>query len=337
MVASIAAQPPTNLRITLEQWQALQAVVDQGSYARAAEALHKSQSAVTYAVQKVESLLGVTAFEIRGRKAELTEAGQVLYRRARTLIEEAAALERSAAGMTADWKPEMRLAVEVIFPTWLLLQCLATFAKERPETRIELYESVLGGTDEALLQGNVDIAIGSHVPPGFLGDPLMRLRFIAVAHPDHPLHRLGRELTHRDLARHRQLVIRDSGTQRTRAGGWLGAEQRWTVSNKATSIRAATLGLGFAWYPEDNIRVELAIGVLKPLPLKEGAEKWAELYLVFAERDHAARDTLRIAAIIREAVASECARQPATDAISSRRAGAARGRKPHAAKRRVPE
>src|SRR5258706_3621634 len=115
MVAGIAAQLPTNLRITLEQWQALQAVVDHGGYARAAEALHKSQSAVTYAVQKVESLLGVKAFEIHGRKAVLTEAGQVLYRRARTLVEEAVALERGTSGMTAEWKPEMRLAVEVIF------------------------------------------------------------------------------------------------------------------------------------------------------------------------------------------------------------------------------
>jgi len=337
MALNPPASPAGNLRITLEQWQALQAVVDHGSYARAAEALHKSQSAITYAVQKVESLLGVKAFEIHGRKAVLTEAGQVLYRRARTLVEEAVALERGASGMTADWKPEMRLAVEVIFPTWLLLQCLATFAKERPETRIELYESVLGGTDEALLQGKVDIAIGSQVPAGFLGNPLMRLRFIAVAHPDHPLHRLGRELSHHDLSRHRQLVIRDSGTQRTRPGGWLGAEQRWTVSNKATSIRAATMGLGFAWYPEENIRDELASGALKPLPLKEGAVKWAELYLVFADLDYAARDTLRLAAIIREAVASECARQPDTEPTPSRGAGRARGRALPAVKRRVPE
>ena len=319
-----------NIRVTLEQWQALQAVVDHGTYARAGEALHKSQSAVTYAVQRVESLLGVKAFEIRGRKAVLTEAGQVLYRRARTLVEEAVVLERGASGMTADWKPEIRLAVEGIFPTWLLLQCLATFAKERPETRIELYETVLGGTDEALLQGSVDIAIGSQVPAGFLGDPLMRLRFIAVAHPDHPLHRLGRELSQRDLARHRQLVIRDSGTQRTRTGSWLGAEQRWTVSNKATSIRAATLGLGFAWYPEENIRDELASGVLKPLPLEEGGVKWAELYLVFADRDYAARDPLRLAGILREAVASECARQPGAEAAPGKSARGEHAAGPHA-------
>jgi DNA-binding transcriptional LysR family regulator len=337
MATSSIGSSPANVRVTLEQWQALQAVVEHGGYARAAEALHKSQSAVSYAVQKVESLLGVPVFEIRGRKAVLTDAGQVLYRRARALVDEAVALERGAAGMTADWKPEMRLAVEVIFPTWLLLQCLATFAKERAETRIELYETVLGGTDEALLQGKVDIAIGSQVPAGFLGDPLMRLRFIAVAHPDHALHRLGRALSHRDLSRHRQLVIRDSGTQRTRSGSWLGAEQRWTVGNKATSIRAATMGLGFAWYPEENIRDELASGVLKPLPLKEGAEKWAQLYLVFAERDYAARDTLRLAEIIREAVASECVRQSEADAIPSRGAGAARDGALPAVKRRVPE
>ena len=39
--------------ISLDQWRALIAVVDAGGYAQAAEVLHKSQSAVTYAVQKI--------------------------------------------------------------------------------------------------------------------------------------------------------------------------------------------------------------------------------------------------------------------------------------------
>ena len=297
-----------NLRIALDQWRAFLAVVDAGGYAQAAAALHKSQSTVTYAVKKIESLLGVKVFEIRGRKAVLTEAGQVLYRRAQTVVEEAAALERGAGAMAADWKPELRLAVEVIFPTWLLLQCLEAFAKERPETRIELYETVLGGTDEALASGQVDIAITSQLPGRFLGDLLMPVRFVAAAHPDHPLHRLSRELTDRDLRRHRHLVIRDSGIHRTRPGTLIRTEQRWTVSHKATSIRAACMGLGFAWYPEESIRSELASGELKPLPLREGAERWAELYLVFADADYASRDERRLAEIIREAVARECTR-----------------------------
>ena len=45
------------------------------------------------------------------------------------------------------------------------------------------------------------------------------------------------------------------------------------VAHKATSIRAAVMGLGYAWYPEDAIREELERGAPKPLPLREGAEE----------------------------------------------------------------
>jgi DNA-binding transcriptional LysR family regulator len=292
----------TNPRISLEQWRSLLAVVDAGGYAQAAEALHKSQSAVTYAVQKMEALLGVKVFEVVGRKAHLTSTGEVLYRRAKALLDEAGALEGAAGTLAAGWEPELRLSVEIIFPTWLLLQCFARFAEERPEMRIELYESVLSGTEEALLQRKVDLAICSQIPAGFIGDQLMRLRFVAAAQPDHPLHRLGRELTLQDLREHRHLIIRDTGSQR-RSGSWLGAEQSWTVSQKATSIHAACMGLGFAWFPEETIRGELERGDLKPLPLREGGERWAELYLVFADRDYAGPGARRLAEIIRELVA----------------------------------
>jgi DNA-binding transcriptional LysR family regulator len=294
-----------NPRISLEQWRSLLAVVDAGGYAQAAGVLHKSQSAVTYAVQKMETLLGVKVFEVVGRKAHLTPTGEVLYRRAKALIEEAGALESAAGSLAAGWEPELRLSVEIIFPTWLLLQCFARFAEERPQTRIELYESVLSGTEEALLQRKVDLAICSQAPPGFAGDPLMRLRFIAAAHPEHPLHRLGRELTLQDLRKHRHLIIRDTGSQR-RSGSWLRAEQSWTVSQKATSIHAVGMGLGFAWFPEETVRGELERGLLKPLPLREGGERWGELYLVFADRDYAGPGTLRLAQIIREYVSAEC-------------------------------
>ncbi len=291
-------------RITLDQWSSLIAVVEAGGYTQAAKRLHKSQSAVTYAVQKLEALLGVKAFEIRGRKAALTATGQLLYRRARALAEEAAALESAAGTLAQGWEPELRLAVDIVFPTWLLLDACVKFAAERPAMRIELLETVLGGAEDALLQHQADLVIGPIVPPGFLGDPLIRLRFVAVAAPEHPLHALGRSLTLQDLRRHRQLVIRDSGLQRKRDAGWLGAEQRWTVSNKATSIRAARLGLGFAWYAEDMIREELASGALRPLPLREGAERYAELYLMFPDRDYAGPGATRLAEILRSAVAT---------------------------------
>jgi len=296
----------TNARISLEQWRALQTVVEAGGYAQAAVRLHKSQSAITYAVQKIESLLKVKIFELQGRKAQLTDGGQVMYARAKALLEEAVSLEGAARHLAQGWESELQLAVEIIFPTWLLLRCFALFAQERPETRIELYETVLSGTEEAMTQQRMDLAISSTVPAGFFGDPLMQLKFVAAAHPDHPLHKLKRKLTLQDLRKHRHLVIRDSGSRRSRDVPWLAAEQRWTFSHKATQIRAASQGLGFAWFAQDTIRSELDQGVLKPLPLREGTERLVQLYLIYPDRDYAGPGAKRLANIIREEVKAAC-------------------------------
>lgn len=296
-----------NPRVALDQWRAFIAVVETGGYARAAETVHKTQSSVSYAVQKIEQLLDVKLFEKQGRRAQLTHAGEVLYRRSKNLVERADALERGAGGLGADWDPELRLAVDIVFPTWVLLCSLQHFGEERPQTRIQLFETVLGGTDEALYERAVELAITTYIPQGFSGDPLMRIRFIAAAHPDHPLHQLGRALTLDDLREQRHLVIRDSAVQHARdSGGWFGADQRWTVSNKATQVAAACKGMGFAWFPEDAIRKELESGSLKHLPMREGAERFGEVYLVFADPDFPTPSALRMAEILRKDVAILC-------------------------------
>lgn len=304
--------PPTP-HITLEQWRALITVVDAGGYAQAAEVLHKSQSAVTYAVQKIESQLGVKAFEVQGRKAVLTPTGHMLYRRALALVAEASELEKAARKLSAGWEAEINLAVEILFPTWLLIDCLARFGRESPHTRVEVIESVLGGTPEALLKGQADLAISPRVPPGFLSTPLMRLRLVAVAHPEHPLHALGRPLSYQDLHAHRHLTVRDTGPGRDRRATTVEVESRWTVSNITTAIEAARLGHGFAWFPEERIREELATGQLKPLPLGGGEERFVELYLILAEPELAGPGVRRLAEILSESVARECARRQLGD------------------------
>jgi len=293
-------------RITLEQWRALQAVVEAGGYAQAAERLHKSQSTVTYAVQQIQRLLDVQVFEIRGRKAVLTQSGQVLYRRARTLLEEAAMLERGAADMSRDWQPEIRIAAEILFPTWLLLEALAEFAVERPATRIEIFETVLAGTGDMLAEGRADLAIGSR-EAGVQGFPLLPIRFIAVASPSHPLHALSRPLGERDLRRHRRILVRDTSTQREKEV--TGVELRWTVSNKATQIRAVTMGLGFAWIPEETILAELRAGDLKALPLKGGGSRTAQVFGAFSDPEFPGRDVARLAEILRTRAAAACRKE----------------------------
>jgi len=293
-------------RISLEQWRCLAAVVEAGGYAQAAERLHKSQSSVTYAVQKLESTLKVRAFEIQGRKAVLTGVGQMLYRRARTLLDDAGELERAARKASAGWEAEIGIAVEVLFPTWLMFECLSRFGTESPQTRIEWLETVLGGTAEALRDGVAELGIAARVPTGLNGEPLMSIPFVPVAHADHPLHRLAREITTRDLRKYRHVVVRDSSALRTKKSELLEVEQRWTVTNMSTSIGAVSRGHGFAWLPQDKIRTEIDEGTLKILPLRGGRERTAQLYLFFADPDAAGPGTRRLAEIIREQVAGAC-------------------------------
>jgi DNA-binding transcriptional LysR family regulator len=305
----VEKKPALSMRlphISLEQWRCLIAVVEAGGYAQAAEALHKSQSSVTYAVQKLESTLQVRAFEIQGRKAQLTPTGEMLYRRARLLLEDADAIERAASKASAGWEAEIAIAVEILFPNWLMFQCLDRFGKESPQTRIEWLETVLDGTPEALRTGKADLAITGILPQGFPGEPLLTVRGIPVAHPDHELHKLGRPLEYRDLRQHRHIIVRDTSTKRDKNVRTLEVARRWTVSNMSTSIGAVSRGYGFAWLPEDKIRNELLAGELKPLAFKEEQLRNQTLYLAFGDGASAGPGALRLAEIIREEVNSAC-------------------------------
>lgn len=288
-------------RVTLEQWRTLQAVIDHGGFAQAAAALHRSQSSVSYTLQQMQQRLGTPLLKIDGRKAQLTDSGAVLLRRAKRLLHEAAELDLLAARLDEGWESEINLVVDIAFPTALLIDALQEFAPHSQATRIQLREVALSGVDEALNSGNCHLAIGTSVPQGFLGNILHEVEFIAVAHPDHALHQKHAELTMSDLEHEMQVVIRDSGLQQ-RDSGWLGAEQRWTVSGFATAVTLIGNGLGFGWLPDHQVVDKINQGTLKPLPLKEGQRRRATLYIIFGHAELEGPATRRLAECFYHAV-----------------------------------
>ncbi len=282
-------------RITLEQWAAFKAVVDEGSFARAAESLNKSQSSISYAIARLEEQLPTPVLEQKGRKAVLTEEGKVLYRHASQLLIQATEVEQSAKWLAKGWESEITLAVDVIIPLDPIFQALESFSEQSGSTRVRLLETSLSGTTEALLERRADLVLTPTVPPGFFGTPLMRITMIPMANPKHPLFELNRELSSTDLKQHRQIVVQDSGIKRQQDAGWLGAEQRWTVANFSTSIKAVKSNLGFAFIPEELAEQELQSGSLKPLPLIMKAERLLSIYLVIASQENAGPGTKALA------------------------------------------
>ena len=241
-------------------------------------------------VDVVSTIFGKLRIPIR---IELTDSGRALRERAAKVPEALACripLERDEIGATRNVLRK-------------LLDALARFGSEAPRTRVEVIESVLGGTGEALLGGQADIAVTPSIPPGFLGRPLMNVRLLAVASPDHPLHRLGRALHENDLRAHRHLPVRATSASRDRRTTTVEVEQRWTFSSMGMSIAAACAGHGFAWYPEAHIRDELISGRLKTLPLGGAEARIVPLYVVIADPDAAGPGVRRLEEILAEGAA----------------------------------
>lgn len=290
--------------ITLEQWRALAAVVDHGGYSGAAEALDKSQSTVSHHIQRLEERLGTRVLRLEGRRAVLTDVGEVVLRRARGLLSEAGDIEQVARTLASGVEAEVHIAADTIFPNQVILPAFQAFAAEFPHTRLELYETVISGVAERLRSGSIQLAVTPRVPQGWMGDHLLDLDLVCVAHPGHPLHHLGRPVTEDDLRRHRQLVVRESDPRRETNPSWLASEQRLTVSTMGTRIQALCQGLGFAWSPRLKISQELEAGLLKPLPLVRGARRVASVYIVFANPEGAGPATRALERHLREQVSA---------------------------------
>lgn len=293
-------QDPVLPKISLEQWAAFRAVVEEGSYALAAEKLNKSQSGISYAIAQLESRLPSPALEIKGRRAQLTDFGAYLYRQCVQLLDQALAIDRNAHSMTEGWEQELSIAADALAPMPKLFRALQLFSEQCQATRVRIFETTLSGTDEAVLERQVQIAISPSVPTGFLAESLWSERMIAAVSAEHEIARLGRPISEHELKQYRQIVVRDSGSRREQAAGWLNAEQRWTVSHFASSVDAVIAGLGFAFLPETRIREALNDGCLVAIPFSTPFKRTLNLNLILADQSEAGPAARALASFLRE-------------------------------------
>jgi DNA-binding transcriptional LysR family regulator len=272
-------------KTTLEQWRMFKAVVDAGGFNQAASVVHKSQSSIHHAVTNLEASLGVKLFEVSGRKVVLTEAGRLMLRRGKFLLEEVSRIEAIADSLSEGVESELRIAVDGAFPQKVVFQALEKVSGIYPQVNIDIVDTVLSGTNELIQEGLVDLGLSAFTMDDSLNDEICRIKFVAVAHNAHPLLQFERELTFEDLKSYRQIIVRDSAIQTNRDSGWLGAEQRWKVGSLRASLDLITQGMGFAWLPMPLVADSLNDGTLKLLRLKKGGTRSTSFYINFKDQD----------------------------------------------------
>jgi DNA-binding transcriptional LysR family regulator len=256
------------MRLSLDALETLDAIADAGSFARAAERLHRVPSALTYTVNKLESDLGVAVFDRSGKRAELTAAGRELLEQGRDLLRQAETLERRVKRVAQGWETQLTIAVDEVLPLERLFPLVAEFDALASGTRLRFTQEIFGGTWDALIDNRADLAIAApgEAPEGFglCSQEFGRVRFVYAVAATHPLADAPEPLTPSLIARHRGIVAADSSRRLpSRSQGVQPNQETLIVPTLAAKLQAQLLGLGGGFLPQHLAAPYVADGRLR--------------------------------------------------------------------------
>lgn len=268
------------MRTTLDEWEILQAVVQLGGFAPAAKQLNRSQSTISYAIARLQEQLGIKLFEIKGRRAHLTELGRVLLADAEPLLEGFHQLEQRARSLASGGETEVRLSVDSIYPNERLFAALAEFARLFPYVQPKLRQGTFLSADAEFSVYSAQLCITALLSREFFSRPLIAIRMVGVARRDHPLHSIKRKLNRPDLMQHVLVSIEGSASGTLKHQPRVPAQRLLQVTSIEAAIDAVRSGLCFGWLPAYRVQAELAKGELLPLRLPAGGTREVRLNLV---------------------------------------------------------
>jgi LysR family transcriptional regulator (chromosome initiation inhibitor) len=174
------------MTLNADHLDAFWAVVETGSFHRAAEQLFITQSAVTQRIHGLEGTLGQKVFVRTGRRVHLTEAGRVLSRHCQATRQLEATLWETLSGH--DGRLAGRLAVLCDAVEWRgwLLPVAADLGRDHPALDLQVTLAEAADPAALLLAGNVDLIVGER-PLSRRGIDTLSLGQVAyglVIHPD---------------------------------------------------------------------------------------------------------------------------------------------------------
>src|SRR3984957_18265183 len=145
--------------LTLDQMRVLVGVAETGSFSAAARRLRRVQSAISQAVQAMETTLGVALFDRSTKTPTLTDAGAAIVEDARAIVASAMALRARAQSIAEDLEAELTLAVDASFPMPLLIKSLEALRVASPRLPATVFTEALGGAEEILRSGAARMGI----------------------------------------------------------------------------------------------------------------------------------------------------------------------------------
>lgn len=171
----------------------LSAVVDGGSFVKAAEAPDMTQSGVSRVILRRETKLGIRLLDRTTRSVTLTDEGRRLYHGALPLLDGLAELASTASGSATAVRGRLRVNVDPYFSQMILAPALADFMASHPHLSVDLITREQLGD---LVADGIDLAVrfGEQPSSSMIGRLLPKTQVLTVASPaylakhGHPAH-----------------------------------------------------------------------------------------------------------------------------------------------------
>ena len=258
--------------LSLDQFLVFVTVAETGSFSAAARQLNRAQSAVTYAVQKLEDQLGVTVFDRSAYRPSLTEAGAALLPRAARIISEVGAFSDQARGITQGLEPELAIVIDAMFPMNRIVDGLRVFGERYPTVPTRIYVASMGATPNLVADGTCTIGIALSFAAqgsGLVQHDIETVRMVAVASTCHPLAAIEGPVTTNELQNHVQLVLTDPSGRTDKRDYSVLSRRNWRIGDLGAKHDMLLGGLGWGGTPFHMVEADIAAGRLRMIRLEE--------------------------------------------------------------------
>jgi len=284
-------------------------VVEAGSFARAAERMGVSVSAVSRQVAELEAHLDVRLLNRTTRRLSLTESGQAFFDRSVQLLADLEEAEIAVTSASIVPRGTLRLTCSATFGSRHLAPAIAAFAARHPQMRfdVELSERFVDLVDEGF-----DLAVRIGAPGGqnIVARRVGAARVLCCASPSY-LERYGEPRQPEELATHQclsyeYLPTRNVWTFRDPKGGERSVRITGPVhsNNGRFLVGLAAQGIGISREPDFISAPELRAGRLKPI-LQQFESPPLPVYVVYPSRRHLSAKVRAFADFLAERFANE--------------------------------
>ncbi|HEX7054396.1 MAG TPA: LysR substrate-binding domain-containing protein [Burkholderiales bacterium] len=263
----------------------------QRSFARAAQALRLSPSAVAKNVARLEQQLGLRLFQRTTRRVTLTQEGEAFFERCARVLDELHELELLTAGTAKAPSGTLRIDVPVTFGKKVLLPLVAGLARRHPQLNVDVrlsdqYADVVGSGVDAVVR------VGKVAEPGLVARTVAQQQLRVYGSPDY-FARRGRPRTLGELERHDCVVFRMPTSGRVRPWEFVVKGRplvrhppaRYAVNDGEGMASAARAGLGIVQLPDLMAEEAVAAGQLEET-LAEFRPRPTPISVVFPTQRH---------------------------------------------------